>query len=109
MKDLKKFNNEKKPPVMKALSLTRLQEGISKVIDYGDNKYARGNYHNAGSDMLDTYISATLRHLMAVCEARESGNTSLMNDSESGLPHLWHAAASLGIALQCQNKESSEE
>ena len=103
--DLKAHNQENKPPIIKAMSLNKIQEGISRCIEYGDNKYERGNYHNAKSDMFDTYISATLRHLMAVAKARESGNDSLMFDKESKLPHVWHAAASLAIACECLSQE----
>ena len=104
--DKKRFNNENKAPLIKSMSLTKIQEGISRCITYGDGKYCRGNYHNAKDDMFDTYISATLRHLSAVAKARESGDKTLMIDKESGLPHTWHAAASLAIAIECLGKEN---
>lgn len=98
-----------------------------RAMEYGADKYARGNYHNgppAGvtpAARVMGYVDAALRHLRAVADAynRESpvaqGPASLTFGAAlaaqdtvasggfpaSGLPHLAHAMASVALAIQC--------
>lgn len=98
-----------------------------RAMEYGADKYKRGNYHNAPPEGVAPaarvmgYVDAALRHLRAVADAynRESpvaqGPASLTFGAAlaardtvasggfpaSGLPHLAHAMASVALAIQC--------
>lgn len=96
-----------------------------RAIEYGGDKYARGNFHgpppaklgeNAEAKRLLGYIDAAMRHLMHVSDAinRALGTggdvataCALVDDEASGnfppsmLPHLSHALASLLIGVSC--------
>lgn len=68
-------------PELAHLPFTQL-EAVARVLDYGAAKYSRDNWQRG--DFI-RYASACLRHLFA----RLKGDRL---DSESGLPHLAHAA-----------------
>lgn len=96
-----------------------------RAIEYGADKYARGNYHgpppaklgdNAEAKRLLGYIDAAMRHLMHVSDrinrALGTGGDvaaacAAVDDEASGnfpasmLPHLSHALASLLIGVSC--------
>lgn len=90
--------------------------------EYGADKYARGNYHGpapAGvtpEARIMGYVDAALRHLTAIADAynRALGTGGdaraaiALPDLEasggfpaSGLPHLSHVLAGIGIAVEC--------
>lgn len=96
-----------------------------RAIEYGADKYARGNYHgpppaklgeHAEAKRLLGYIDAAMRHLMHVSDrinrALGTGGDvaaacAAIDDEASGnfpasnLPHLSHALASLLIGVSC--------
>src|SRR5688572_19639270 len=96
-----------------------------RAIEYGADKYARGNYHgpppaalgaDAGAKRLLGYIDAAQRHLTHVADAvnRALGTggdvtaaCAVVDDEAAGgfpasnLPHLAHALASLLIGVTC--------
>jgi hypothetical protein len=96
-----------------------------RAIEYGADKYARGNYHgpppaalgkDAGAKRLLGYIDATMRHLTRVSDAlnRALGTggdlvaaAATVDDDGGGkfapsmLPDLAHALASLVIGVSC--------
>ncbi len=61
---------------------------IAKALDYGAKKYSRYNYREGIEH--HRILDAALRHLTAMLAGEEL-------DPESGLPHLWHAMASLSM------------
>ncbi len=90
--------------------------------EYGGDKYARGNYHGAPpagvtpEARIMGYVDAAMRHLSAISDAynRAVGTGGdaraaiALPDLEasggfpaSGLPHLSHVLAGLGIAVEC--------
>lgn len=111
-------------PQMSILPRTGLVYG-GRAIEYGADKYARGNYHgpppaklgaNAGAKRLLGYIDAAMRHLTHTADAinRALGTggdvaaaCAVVDDEASGnfppsmLPHLSHALASLLIGVSC--------
>lgn len=111
-------------PQMSILPRTGLICG-GRAIEYGADKYARGNYHgpppaklgaDAGAKRLLGYIDAAMRHLTHVSDAvnRALGTggdvaaaCAVVDDEASGgfpasmLPHLSHALASLLIGVSC--------
>ena len=62
-------------------------EDIAKVLTFGAGKYSDDNWKKVESGRA-RYYSATIRHI----EAWRAGENL---DSESGLPHLAHAMATL--------------
>lgn len=111
-------------PAMSILPRTGLVHG-GRAIEYGADKYARGNYHGAPPAKLGEhaeakrllgYIDAAMRHLTHVSDkinrALGTGGdvnaaASVVDDEASGgfpasnLPHLDHALASLLIGVSC--------
>lgn len=101
MTDLKIKTSAGKPP-LQLLQLHALI-GAARVREYGDSKYAPGNWLLADPN-LETcarYAGAALRHLMAMQEAgglfTPSSVRRLDDESKggSGLPHIDHAIMSL--------------
>ena len=62
-------------------------EGVGSVLTFGAKKYGPNNWQGV-EDAVNRYYAATLRHLMAY----RSGD---VNDAESGISHLFHAACNL--------------
>ena len=114
-------------PKMSILPLVGLTYGV-RPIEYGADKYARGNYHAPPPPALDAdpqlaavkrflgYLDAAGRHIVettdAINRALGSGGDLLaacrvVDDKMSGgfppsmLPHLSHAIASLLIGVTC--------
>jgi len=67
-------------------------EQVVRVLGYGANKYGAENWRKIEAAER-RYFSAALRHLAAHARGEKL-------DSESGLPHLAHAAASLLFLLE---------
>jgi hypothetical protein len=74
-----------------ALVPPALMPAVALVMEYGTRKYGLNDWRDGG-DYTD-YISAALRHIFAFNEGRDL-------DEESGIHHLAHAAANLGMLLQ---------
>ncbi len=77
------------PPIM--------LKALANVLTYGAKKYKPNNWQ--GVDDVDRYWDALYRHL----EARRDGE---MLDSESKLPHLWHAITNIGFILFLDDKSN---
>jgi Domain of unknown function (DUF5664) len=87
-------NSGKKHDNGKARMILLAPKGIEEeanVMSFGASKY--GDYNWRKGIHLSRYISASLRHIFAVVRGE-------LNDPESGLPHLAHAKANLGMAIQ---------
>lgn len=67
----------------------RFVEGLAQALAYGAKKYAPGGYRDGVK--VAQYFGALLRHVFAVMRGEEK-------DAESGLDHLFHAAANCMIA-----------
>ena len=65
----------------------------AKAYMYGEKKYGRYNYE--GGFESHRLLGACLRHVFAWNEGEE-------RDPESGVSHLAHAAATIGMLLRCQ-------
>ncbi len=81
-------HDDGKPPI--DLVPTEMIVAIAKVLGFGAKKYSRHNWR--GGIAYSRVYSALQRHLMAW-----QGDEK--NDSESGLPHLWHAACCLSFLI----------
>lgn len=86
--EAKKFDSGK--PALSLLPIEALEE-VAKVLSYGATKYGKNNY-KAGFNR-SRLIDAALRHLYADSVKQDI-------DSESGLMHLAHAAASILMLIQ---------
>lgn len=64
---------------------------VSRIMENGANKYGPYNWREQPVSAV-TYVEAAMRHLFAWLDRQD-------NAEDSGLPHLAHAAASLGILL----------
>ena len=65
---------------------------VARALMYGESKYGRYNFEKG----FDTHrlLGACLRHVYAWNEGED-------NDPESGVSHLAHAAATIGMLLRC--------
>lgn len=84
----KKYDDKK--PKMSLLAPKGL-ELEAMVMTFGAKKYGDHNWRNGIA--ISRYISATLRHI-------NKFNEGIDLDEESGISHLAHARANLGMALQ---------
>lgn len=83
-----------------SLAPKELIYGAARAYTYGANKYGKNNFKLGmkWSRILD----ATLRHLYSYIDKEES-------DPESGLGHLDHAAANLGMLLYYNQHKVGED
>ena len=88
MEQGKKFDQGK--PNWALLPMEAIND-VVKVLTFGATKYGKGNWKHL-DDWEDRYFAAVMRHL----ESWQSGERL---DSESGLPHLAHAATNLIFML----------
>lgn len=70
---------------------TSLKFAVAKVLMYGEQKYAKGNWRlgmkwTTASDCLE-------RHMASWLDGEDL-------DDESGLPHLYHAAANIAMLIE---------
>lgn len=70
---------------------TSVINGIAKVLMYGAQKYEKGNFRR-GMKWTTPYDCLT-RHMMLWLDGEEL-------DEESGLPHLYHAAANIAMLIE---------
>lgn len=108
-------------PKMSILPRAALVYGV-RPLEYGDDKYSRGNYHGAppagvsAEDRLLGYVDAAMRHLTRVSDAinRVKGTggdikaaCATVDDDGGGkfpasnLPDMAHALASIMIGITC--------
>lgn len=81
MSELGKRYNQGKAPMSMVIEARYALEGLSQVLAFGAEKYARGNWHKG---LKHTEIAdSLLRHLSAYLAGED-------NDPESGLPHVDH-------------------
>lgn len=91
-------NNKVKDKVGKPqmrLILPRAAEALVRVREYGLKKYtdAENWKHVPKEDWED----ALLRHLMKYIDGEKT-------DSESGMPHLWHALCNLSYMIELEER-----
>lgn len=67
-------------------------EAEAKALMFGEKKYGRYNYTKGFE--AQRLLAAALRHILAYRDGHD-------NDSESGVHHLGHARACLGMLLHC--------
>lgn len=65
-------------------------EGVGRAMGYGAKKYAERNYRKGIKP--SRLVASVLRHIFAWMRRED-------NDPESGLPHLYHAGASLNMLV----------
>lgn len=87
-----KYDSGKPRPMLMQESLADSLLETTKVLTYGANKYSDDNWKNVEQRR---YFDALYRHL----NAHHRGE---LNDTESGLSHLAHAASNILIILQLQ-------
>lgn len=78
----------------------RAEEMLARVLTFGANKYAPGNWQHV-PDAENRYIAAALRHI----NAQRIGEHS---DPETGLPHLAHAMCCLAFVIELHERECAE-
>lgn len=77
-----------------------LKAGIAKTMGFGVNKYGRWNY------MQGITTSRLLGALMRHIDAYTMGENL---DPESGLPHLYHAAANIQMLVDNEHNGTLED
>jgi hypothetical protein len=90
--DFKKEDSSK--AMMGFLPWAELEE-IAKVLDYGAQKYERGNWRKPVSWL--RLVSACVRHISAWCRGQDK-------DPDTGFSHLHHAVCSLLFLAHHQRK-----
>jgi hypothetical protein len=97
MSEGKKFDSDymAKPPLDMLPPQAIL--AVGRVLGYGAKKYDKGNYLLIEDP--NRYVAAALRHLM-LSQMHEL-------DEESGMPHVWHAACSLLMAIEAEYNHGS--
>jgi len=85
-----------KPPLSLVPMVAIVEE--SKVLRHGADKYGPYNWRSERIGV-SAYVSATLRHLLSFAD----GET---HDPESGLCHLAHARATLGILIDAMSLDA---
>ena len=83
-------DNGGKPKLMNWLLFSRSAEAMSRVLEYGEEKYAAYNYTKGGKPD-EEYLSAAMRHLVKHCRYYITKNKDDMYDEESGCLHVAHA------------------
>lgn len=74
---------------------------VVEVLTYGADKYGEGNWKGL-SDFENRYFNAAMRHLIAWKNGEK-------NDSESGKPHLAHAACCILFMLWKELNQKGDE
>ena len=78
---------------------------VGRVLAMGCAKHGRCTWTEAGTEQArgETHIASAERHLAALGDSYDA------LDDESGLPHLWHAAAQMLIAIDCMARAQGTE
>jgi len=90
-------------PQMSLLPMGDL-EGVARVLEYGVEKYARGDWKYV-EDGAFRYLDAALRHAGELTDATTTKELQVL-DHESGLPAIDHAICSLIFARHFIFKEA---
>ena len=97
VEEFMKFDGDKlRPDLIPASSTVALAE----VLTFGARKYKPNNWRNCKD--LSRYEAALQRHLLAY----KLGET---HDSESGMPHLWHAMTNLAFLIELDEKSKNKQ
>jgi hypothetical protein len=91
--EVKKYDSGK--PMVQLVESWFILE-IAKVMTFGAKKYGENNWKGVGGDPMRTYGS-TMRHLLAYHGGK-------IDDPESGLPHLAHAATEIMFTMYYEKK-----
>ena len=83
------IKHDKHKPDLSLLTPAML-EPMTRALMYGEQKYSRGNFKGGFENVRLT--SAALRHIFAYLDREDL-------DPESGVSHLGHAMAALGMLL----------
>lgn len=75
---------------------------VIRVLTYGRDKYDRGPKPNWRNGNWERYLSAAMRHCIALLKGEYS-------DPESGLSHAAHAASNLLFIVELMPKDSNGE
>jgi len=81
--------------------LPEFKLGIAKVLAFGASKYGRDNWRKCKTNQIHLYWDALHRHL----DAYQSGE---LNDPETGLSHMSHAACNI-MFIQALTKGEENE
>lgn len=92
--------NENKPKMSLILEAPEALRGLAKVLEYGTNKYSRGNWKK-GLKWTEVVDSA-MRHLTAFANGEDV-------DPESGLHHVDHALTNLLFLSQFVHSDVGED
>ena len=85
-----------------------LMNAIAKVREYGNNKYPDGGTDNWRSVDMDDYFHALRRHVDSMCDARfNTKSRESVNDTESDMPHAWHAVTNLMFIIELMEQEAN--
>lgn len=87
MTEFKKYDANK--PQL-SLVPRELKEAVAEVMAFGAAKYGRSNWELCEEPL--RYLDAAMRHI----DAYAAGDIC---DTESGMPHLWHAACNIGFLI----------
>jgi hypothetical protein len=93
----KKYNKGK--PIL-SLVPRALKEGVAKALEFGADKYGRDNYKTGFPYTI--LADAVERHMTKAVDGEDY-------DEESGLLHLEHAAATIGMMLECARLHTLED
>lgn len=75
------------------------EEELARILTFGARKYAPNNWQNL-EDGINRHYAALQRHLNKYRQGE-------YYDKDSGLPHLWHAAAN--IMFMCYHEREPHE
>ena len=95
-------HNKGKPQLSYWLQFPRSAEALSNVMEYGAEKYERGNWALGGKPD-EEYIDAAMRHITKMMRYYKSGDKSDLYDEESGCMHVAHAMFNLMALVDVNN------
>lgn len=96
--EVKKYDSGK--PMVQLVESWFILE-VAKVMTFGAKKYGENNWKGMGGDPMRTYGS-TMRHLLAY-------HGGEIDDPESGLPHLAHAATEIMFTMYYEKLGKGEK
>lgn len=83
--------NDNKPQLARLLAAPKALEEMARVLEFGATKYPSDNWRK--NLPIESAINSLLRHVLAHANGEEI-------DTESGRPHLAHAAVNALMALE---------
>jgi len=88
--------------------LKSLSNAIGKTREYGFTKYKEGGTDNWRNVEVDDIYHALKRHVDSMMDARfNTKSRETVLDSESGMPHAWHAATNLMFIIELLDQEAN--